>query len=288
MWRCGLTLLFASGCDRLLGLETVPTGSNVDASATVDALACTASIAPGNFSAPAAIFAGASPSLSGDQQRMYFANSGSLASAVNTGGSWAQPLPVPSLNDAAYYDDRPRLSYDGSHIFLTRHPTPSTNVIDQPYEATLSDAASQTWGPVTPVRYPPSLAGGDVMFGVPSADGRLVPVSHGQVSHYHMTELALVDDTWTLTDTTAALYASGDDVSDTPAQLSPDGCWMVFARIDHNVSPLHVLMLATRGLDGNFGAPEPLFTTPSGANEQHPWIAPDGHTLYYFIGSNIF
>lgn len=284
-----LALLALGGCDRVLGLEAVPNATDAgDASDArrpgLDAFACgPSSIAPGDFSTPVLMFTNAtSPSLTGDQQLMYVAVSGTLQYSTD-GNGWTALMPVDSLNDGSDYDDRPSLSYDGLHIFFTRHP--ASGGYDLPYEAIRTDDVTQTWSPVTSVVFPPVLAGNDVTFGIPSADGRLVDVSHGVDSHYHLTELALdATHTWTLTDNTTALYHPGDNVSDTNAQLSPDGCWMVFSRIDHDVEPGHEIMLAARGLDGTFGAPVLLLTNNSTQDEQHPWLSPDGNTLYYFDG----
>jgi hypothetical protein len=275
--RWGWSLLLVAGCDRLLHLDDIHATD-----AAIDAVPCMSTLVPGDFSMHSiALPSVGTPSLTMDQSLMYVTTSGTISYSTYA-GAWSAPAPVPTLSAAGFYEDHPNLSYDGQHIYFTRHPM--TGGYDQPYEATKIDAASETWGPVDAVVYPSALAGNDVVYGVPTTDGNRVVASHGRNGFNHLAELVLSGGVWTVVDTTAALYAPGGDVSDTAAQLSPDGCWLLFARIDRQVDTVdHDVMIATRMDDGTFGAPEKLFTNVSTQNEQHPWLSPDGATLYFFV-----
>jgi hypothetical protein len=264
-----------AGCARVLGLDDIHPHD-----AAVDAQVCTTSVSPGDFSVLTKVFVGSvAPSLTSDQMLMYVVTSNVLAYSTYAGG-WKAPMTVPSLDDPTMSEDRPSLSYDGQQMFFVRFPPGNYEL---PYLATRIPGAGESWN-VDAVTFPGVLAGGDVSFGVPTADGNRVMVSHGSSQHELLAELAWERGAWQVIETTDALYPPGTDVSDTTPQLSPDGCWLVFTRLDHASPGNHDVWFAVRGLDGTFAPPQKLFTNVSIQDEQHPWLSPDTMTLYYFNG----
>jgi len=272
-----LALLLVAGCDQVLGLQHFPPADS--------AVPCNATLTPGDYSMSAVVFPNeVAPTLTLDETVMYMAAGGTISYSHDS-GSWSAPIAATTLDDPLYYEDRPSLSYDGQTLFFTRHP--STGGYDLPYEA--HQLQPDVWDLATALEFPSALVGNDVAYGVPTADGMRVVASHGLANHYHLAELARSETTWSLLDTTGALYPIGGDVSDSSPQLAPDGCWMVFSRRDNNVpGGDHDLMLTTRGPDGMFGPPEQLFTNVSAFNEQHPWVSPDGATVYFAPNTGLY
>jgi hypothetical protein len=272
-----LSLLLVAGCDLVLGLRHFPP---VDS-----AVPCNATLTPGDYSMTAIVFPNeVAPTLTMDETVMYMAAGGTISYSHDS-GSWSAPTAAATLDDPLYYEDHPSLSYDGKALFFTRHL--STGGYDLPYEA--HQVQLDTWAPATPIEFPSALVGNDVVFGVPTMDGMRVVASHGLTNHYHLAELARAGTTWSVLDTTGALYPVGGDVSDTSAQLAPDGCWMVFSRRDNAViNPDHDLMLTTRGADGMFGPAVRLFTNASPLDNQHPWVSPDGATVYFAQDTGLY
>jgi hypothetical protein len=274
-------LVLLASCDRVFGIAAVPIED-----AGLDAPPCAPMITPGDYSAHELLLVNASsPSLSIDQRVMYVATSPTISYATFSTG-WTAATPVAPLTDAAYVADRTALAYDGQELYFTRHP------VGGGYDLTYSAAqagAPDAWGPIAVVAFPSAIAGNDVIYGIPSADGRRVIASHGMSGHEHLAELAFQAGAWTALDTTNALYPAGGDVSDTRAQLSPDGCAIVFARLDRAVDTSdHDVWFATRGADGSFVAPQRLFTNASTQDEQDPWLSPDAASLYYADGATIY
>ena len=109
---------------------------------------------------------------------------------------------------------------------------------------------------------------------------------HGSPTAFSLVELEKVAGAWTPLDTTSRIQTVGVAVSDSSAQLSPDGCWIVFTRLD-NSTGAHDILISIRGVDGAFEIPQKLATNalvPSN-NHRDPWLSPDGNTLYFDDGS---
>jgi hypothetical protein len=277
-----LPVLFAStaACDGVFNLDHVAQPSD----AAIEPLVCNPTLSPGDYSTEAVVLTNYfTPALTTTQNLMYLQAANDLYYSTFS-GTWSTPALVTSLADPAWASVFPRLSYDGLSIFFQRHARNTSN-FDVPYQSHRT-ADVPEWDVPTAVEFPPVFIGGDVAYGVPSANGKRVMVAHGTGGHYHLTEVVLVAGAWTIVDTTTALYPVTIDVSDTNSQLSPDGCSLVFTRVDRNVDPNdHNVMFALRGLDGTFGPAQKLFTNPSTVDEQHVWLAPDASVIYYHLNN---
>jgi hypothetical protein len=278
MWRPALALL-PCGCNALLGL---------DSTHEVDAAALCTGPAPGSFGPTTMIDTQmvsmgndpiTCPTLTEDQSVLYYDRLDKTTVKTRTGSTWSPPTIATSL-DLGGIESSPSLSYDGRHIFFANSMAGAPRV---PYESFTTQPTGNQWAPPTPVEIPAGLADPELLLGVPTSDGQHVVAWHGASTAYNLVELELSGGAWTARDTMANIRVVGAMVSDSGAQLSPDGCWMVFSRLD-NSTRAHQILIAIRGKDGTFDPPEVLATSLP-TNSRDPWLAPDGNTLYFDDGN---
>jgi WD40-like Beta Propeller Repeat len=267
------------GCNALLGLD--PTHE-------VDAAPVCTGPAPGAFGPPTMIDSQpvvmgndpiTGPTLTADQSVLYYDRLDKTTIKTLTGTAWSTPAIVTSL-DIGGIEGTPSLSYDGTHIFFGSSMPNGARV---PYESFTTDPTKNSWAPPTPVAMPPDVAGPNLLFGVPSADGQHVVAWHGMATAYDLVEVERSGGGWSVRDTMANIHVVGAAVSDSGAQLSPDGCWMVFSRLDRSTNA-HLILIAIRGADGTFDPPQVL-ATGLPPNSRDPWLSPDGNTLYFDDGN---
>jgi hypothetical protein len=256
----------ASSCCLVLGCHGVFGLNSVDVHVDADlGPACGAPPEPGAFASYELLFdTFTSASLDEAQTRMMLQGSnGEVLETSAQGTGFAVPTAVPVLRVHASEPPRPRLTYDGNHVYL--HSQEGT------FEATRGAAG---WAMPTQVAIEEASGSAEpVTLGVPDRD-------HLRVIGWRRTMFRLyeytIDSEGRLREVLGTLDALNDGQV-VSAQLSPDGCWLVYGHTSDVGYEARIAGRPSRFAAFTSGR---KLTDRLDASEFEPWLSPDGNTIY--------
>ncbi len=217
------------------------------------------------------------PSLTGDQLELYFNRADDIfvtrRAAITD--PWGPLAIVPELSIADVTDTTPEITYDGLTMFLASNRPPVDGALDL-HVATRASRADKFGTPTKLTE----LSGGNREAASASGDG-LVIVFESNRNGSNDTFIAERPNKAVAFGTPVAVAAvNTGTTSDGNPMLSADGLELY---LNSDRSGNNELYVATRASTADdFGAPVLIdeLNDPA-AQDQDPWISPDGRTLYF-------
>ncbi len=273
-------LIALGACDaRLGGTISSLSDAGSDADISLDAeLDGRVPFGPWSAPTPVAITAVADddPTLTGDQLELYFnrANDIFVTTRATITDAWGPITLVTQLSQANITDTTPEITYDGLTMFLASNRAPLTGVLDL-YVATRASRAA-TFGTPTKIT---ELTTAQREAAPASGDG-LIVVFESNRNGNNDTFLAERPTFAVPFGTPVPVAAVNGISSDGNPMLSADGLELF---INSDRSANNELYVATRATTADpFGAPVPIVElNDPAADDQDPWISPDGRTMYF-------
>jgi Tol biopolymer transport system component len=277
-----LWLVALAACEARLGGNRLGPVNDANGDATVepDTLEPDAKIPFGPWSAPTPVditpATDDDPSLTGDQLELYFnrANDIFVTKRAQVTDPWGPITLVSELSVASITETTPEVTYDGLTIFLASNRAPLTGVLDI-YVATRASRA-QPFGTPTKVN---ELTTVEREAATASGDG-LIMVFESNRNGNNDTFIAERPTAAVAFGTPAPVTAVNTASSDGNPMLSADGLELFINSDRTTDNELYVSVRASTS--DAFPAPTPIaeLNDPA-ADDQDPWISPDGRTLYF-------
>lgn len=263
---------------RLGGSIASSTTDAADDAATDGATDAKLPLGPWNPPTPVAITAVADddPSLTGDQLELYFNRTNDIFVTKRAAitDPWGAITLVAELSSATDTETTPEITYDGLTIFLASNRAPLTGALDL-YVATRASRAA-AFGTPTKVT---ELTTAQREAASATGDGLRI-VFESNRNGNNDTFLAERPTAGVAFGTPVPVDAVNTASSDGNPMLSADGLELY---INSDRSGNNELYVATRATTADpFGVPVLIaeLSDPA-ADDQDPWISPDGRTLYF-------
>lgn len=275
-------LIALAACDARLGgtIANTLTDGGTDAATEVDAEP-DAKVPFGPWSAPSPVaitpVGDDDPSLTGDQLELYFNRTNDIFVTKRAAitDPWGPITLVAELSQASITDTTPEITYDGLTIFLASNRAPLTGALDL-YVATRASRAV-AFGTPTKIT---ELTTAQREAAPASGDGLVMVFESNRDGVSNNTFLAERPNAAVAFGTPVPVTEVNTGSSDGNPMLSADGLELF---INSDRSTNNELYVATRASTADaFGLPVPIaeLNDPA-ADDQDPWISPDGRTLYF-------
>lgn len=222
------------------------------------------------------------PTLTGDLLEIYFASDRAggageddIWRSVRASASepWQPPAPVAELN-SAQQDEAPGITADGLEIYLSSSRGGGNDI----WMSTRT-SREEAWLPPTLVT---ELSSGSGDFQAQPSPSKLRLVlyrSSGDRDVYESTRVA-VDQPWSSPATLSTISTPDGDRS--PCLYGSELEIVFSSDRDSGTFDVQDLFWATRpALGDEFGSALPLTTVNSPADDDDPWVSPDGRVLYF-------